>query len=311
MNLEELGELAAAAGKLTGALCAPWDGEPENDPTQRIIRDLVRTFYERFSKTLTDDHLRVLMHLNGCRHCKSSNLIKHVHNGITSIDKAVEATLRDEFECRIDFLKSHGLISSVASEKVCLSHLGKGVIRLFGHNRDLPAEKEKPWDKAFIGSSREGLPIARSLQWQLKDDLPCIIWDQGTVFGLGDATIEALESAVLQFSFGIFVFTPDDKLVSRNTKKPVGRDNVLFELGLFIGKLSRRRAFLVHPAKRAISLPSDLHGMATATYDPDKISADKEEHDDEALAIALGPVAQAIRVAVRRVRRASQSEDCA
>lgn len=311
MNLGELGELAVAAGKLAGALCEPWDGEPEDDPTQRIIRNLVIRFYERFSNTLTDDYLRILMHLNGCRHCKSSNLIKHVHNGITSIDKAVEKTLRDEFECRIDFLKSHGLISSVSSEKVSISHLGKSVIRVFGHNRDLPAEKEKPWDKAFIGSSKEGLPIARSLQSQLKDDLPCVIWDQGTVFGLGVATIEALEDAVHQFSFGIFVFTPDDKLVSRNTKKPVGRDNVLFELGLFMGKLSRRRAFLVHPAKRAISLPSDLHGMATATYDPDKIPADKKEYDDEALAIALGPVAEEIRRAVRRIHRASQNGDCA
>lgn len=311
MNLEELGELAAAAGKLTGALCAPWDGEPESDPTQCIISDLVRTFYERFSNTLTDDHFRVLMHLNGCRHCKSSNLIKHVHNCITSIDQAVEKTLREEFECRIDFLKSHGLISSVASEKVCISHLGKGVIRVFSQNRNLPLENANPSDKAFIGSSKEGLPIARSLQAQLKDDLPCILWDQGTMFGLGEATIEALENAVHQYSFGIFVFTPDDKLVSRKTKRPVGRDNVLFELGLFIGKLSRRRAFLVHPAKQAISLPSDLHGMATATYDPDKLPVDKEEYDDEALAIALGPVAHAIRVAVRRVRRANQTGNCA
>lgn len=310
MNLLELGELAAAAGELTNALCAPWDGEPEDDPTQRIIRKLIIKFYERFSNTLTDDHLRVLMHLNGCRHCKSSNLIKHVHNGITAIDEAVAETLRAEFESRIDFLKSHGLISSVVGEEVAISHLGKGIIRVFGHNRDLPAEKEKPWDKAFIGSSKEGLPIARSLQLQLKDDLPCVIWDQGTVFGLGDATIEALENAVHQFSFGIFVFTPDDKIVSRNVKKRVGRDNVLFELGLFIGKLSRRRAFLVHPSKRAISLPSDLHGMATATYDPDKIPADKKEYDDEALAIALGPVAEEIRRAVRRVRR-SQNGDCA
>jgi predicted nucleotide-binding protein len=37
------------------------------------------------------------------------------------------------------------------------------------------------------------------------------IWNQGTIFGLGTAALEALESAVLVYDFGIFVFTPDDE----------------------------------------------------------------------------------------------------
>ena len=211
----------------------------------------------------------------------------------------------------MDFLKSHGLVSSVAGDMVGISHLGKGVIRVFEKGRQLPREKVKPGEKAFIGSSREGLFIARSLQSQLQHDLPCVVWDQGTVFGLGDATIEALENAVHEFSFGIFVLTPDDRIISREKTIAVGRDNVLFELGLFIGKLSRRRTFLVHPAQQAITLPSDLHGMATATYDPERIPANRDDHDDQALAIALGPVAQEIRVAVRRARRDSVASDCA
>jgi predicted nucleotide-binding protein len=289
MRLDELGKLVTAAGDLTGALCAPWDGEPVTDPTQIIIRNLVEAFYDSFSRTLTDDDLRVMVHLNGCRHCHSPNLIKEVHDGITSIDRVVEAKLLQEFEYRIEFLKTHGLVSPVSGQKVCISHLGKGVVRVFGANGDLPSEKENPRAKAFIGSSSEGLPIARKLQSLLKDDLRCVLWNQETVFGLGEATIESLENAVHEFSFGIFVFTPDDYIVSREIKKPVGRDNVLFELGLFIGKLSRRRAFLVHPAKEAISLPSDLFGMATATYDPEEVE----------LAVSLGPVAEQIRDAAR------------
>ena len=296
MRLDEIGKLAAAAGNLIGPLCAPWDGEPETDPTQIVIHNLVETFYDSFSRTLTDDDLRLIAHLNGCRHCHSSRLIKEVHDGMTSIDRVVETKLRQEFEYRIEFLKTHGLLSSVSGQKVCISHLGKGVARVFGKNRALPLTKEKPLDKAFIGSSSEGLPIARKLQSFLKDDLRCVLWNQGTVFGLGEATIESLENAVHEFTFGIFVFTPDDEIVSRETKKPVGRDNVLFELGLFIGKLSRRRAFLVHPAKKAISLPSDLFGMATATYNPDEVD----------LAISLGPVAEQIRDAVHRM---SNTED--
>jgi predicted nucleotide-binding protein len=305
MRFDELGKLAAVAGHLTDALCEPWDGQPESDQTQIIIRNLVKEFFDSFSRTLTDDDLRIMMHLDICRLCQSSNLIKHVHNSITSIDRVMEASLRDEFERRIDFLIAHGLISPASGKKVCISHLGKSIVRVFKERRKLPPEKDSPRPRAFIGSSSEGLPIARKLQFLLQDDLGCVLWNQGTVFGLGEATIESLESAVHAFSFGIFVLTPDDKIISRKTTKKVGRDNVLFELGLFIGKLSRRRAFLVHHAKQAISLPSDLYGMASAKYDPVDVN------DEVELAISLGPVAEQIRNAVRQVRRESETMDCA
>lgn len=143
--------------------------------------------------------------------------------------------------------------------------------------------------RAFIGSSTEGLTVANKIQELLAHDLSVVVWNQGTVFGLGDATLEALEAAVLEYQFGIFVFTPDDKLQTRGETKPVARDNVLFELGLFIGKLGRHRAFVVHPGKRAIVLPSDLLGITTATYDP----------DERNLAAAIGPVCNRIRGAVK------------
>ena len=42
-----------------------------------------------------------------------------------------------------------------------------------------------------------------------------------------------LERAVLDFDFAVFVFSPDDQIISRETQV-VARDNVIFELGLFI-----------------------------------------------------------------------------
>jgi len=92
----------------------------------------------------------------------------------------------------------------------------------------------------------------------------------------------------MEFHYAVFVFTPDDQLHTRGGTKPVARDNVLFELGMFIGKLGRRRAFAIHPGKRGIALPSDLSGITTAPYDP-------EERD---LAAALGPVTNRIRDAL-------------
>ena len=145
--------------------------------------------------------------------------------------------------------------------------------------------------RTFIGSSTEGLPIANKLQALLEYDVNAEIWNQGTVFGLGDGTLEALEQAVLTYEFGIFVFTPDDQLHVRNELKPVARDNVIFELGLFIGRLGRKRVFVVHPSRKTISLPSDLAGITTAAYDAEKPN----------LIAALGPACEKLRAAVARI----------
>jgi hypothetical protein len=119
--------------------------------------------------------------------------------------------------------------------------------------------------RAFVGSSTEGLSTARQLKQLLKDDLSITIWDEGTVFGLSDTTIEALEDAVLQFDYGIFIITSDDTLESRGRVRQVARDNVLFELGLFMGKLTRRRVLVVE--QKGVTIPTDLNGFVTARYD--------------------------------------------
>ena len=133
--------------------------------------------------------------------------------------------------------------------------------------------------RMFIGSSTEGLAVANEIQSLLQHDFEVEVWNQGTIFGLGTATLEALEQAVLAYDFAVFVFRPDDELHTRGRVAPVARDNVVFELGLFIGKLTRMRAFIIQPTGEGIALPSDLAGIATARYDPNRAN----------LAAALGP----------------------
>jgi hypothetical protein len=141
--------------------------------------------------------------------------------------------------------------------------------------------------RAFIGSSSEGLEVAKKLQTLLRDSLEVEVWNEDTVFGLGAATLEALERAVSVYDVGIFVFTPDDQLHTRGVVKPVARDNVIFELGLFTGRLTRWRAFVVHPSKKTIELPTDLSGITTAPYDGNKCLDD-----------ALKPVCKSILKAI-------------
>lgn len=144
--------------------------------------------------------------------------------------------------------------------------------------------------KIFIGSSTEGLKVANRIQSGLAPEFEAEVWDQ-TPFGLGQVTIEALEKAIREFQFAIFVCTPDDKLESRGEDKWVARDNVIFEAGLFIGSLGRSRTFVVRSDEIRLILPSDLAGLTVAKFNP----------KSENMAAALGPTCQRIKDAVNRV----------
>ncbi|WPJ94211.1 nucleotide-binding protein [Coraliomargarita algicola] len=124
-----------------------------------------------------------------------------------------------------------------------------------------------PRPKVFIGSSSEGKAIAEAIQVNLDYDAEVTIWSQG-VFGLSRGTLESLVSAVEEFDFAILVLTPDDLVTSRDETQNAPRDNVLFELGLFMGSLGRDRCFITYDRRADIKLPSDLAGITAADFQP-------------------------------------------
>ena len=99
----------------------------------------------------------------------------------------------------------------------------------------------------FIGSSAEGLHIARAIQVEMDHECEVEIWCQGA-FGLMGGTLESLVIASERFDFATFVVVPDDTTTSRGRKLAIARDNVIFELGLFIGAIGRSRTFMVTTA---------------------------------------------------------------
>lgn len=125
---------------------------------------------------------------------------------------------------------------------------------------------DKP--RVFIGSSSEGLTVARAIQFNMDHIAACTIWNQG-VFGLGLANIENLINAARNTEFAVLVITPDDHKSRRGRFGYSPRDNVIFELGLFMGVLGRSRAFIVYDRDRKPMLPTDLDGMGIATYSLD------------------------------------------
>jgi len=119
----------------------------------------------------------------------------------------------------------------------------------------------------FVGSSSEGLDIAKAIQVLLDHSCEVTIWSQG-IFGLSEGTLESLVSSLDEFDFAALVLTPDDLLTSRDKLSSTPRDNVIFELGLFMGALGRKRTFIVYDRSKELKLPSDLAGVSAATFEP-------------------------------------------
>ena len=118
----------------------------------------------------------------------------------------------------------------------------------------------------FVGSSREGLEIARAVQSQLRDDALISVWNEGA-FGLSQGTLESLVAKLDRFDFAVLVITPDDVVASREITTQAPRDNVMFELGLFMGRLGRPRTFGVCADTPDLKLPSDLAGVTLTRFD--------------------------------------------
>lgn len=153
--------------------------------------------------------------------------------------------------------------------------------------KDVEIKTAKP--KIFVGSSIEGIDVARKIQNELNHEFEIIIWNQGIFDRLGLSFLEILEETINTFDFGIFIFTPDDTIQSRGETKKIARDNVIFELGMFVGKLSRKKGFLVHPKSMDLHILSDFNGITKATYDPATSN----------LQAALGPVCDQIRTSIK------------
>jgi predicted nucleotide-binding protein len=87
------------------------------------------------------------------------------------------------------------------------------------------------------------------------------------------------------------VLTADDLIVSRGVEAKAPRDNVLIELGLFIGRIGRQRTFLLAPREKNIKIPADLEGVVFATF--------ATPPDPRRMLSAVGPACTEIRGAIK------------
>ncbi|HKY20384.1 MAG TPA: TIR domain-containing protein [Vicinamibacterales bacterium] len=155
--------------------------------------------------------------------------------------------------------------------------------RLMQRNLLITTRREKI--RVFIISSVEALPIARGVQNAFEyDPFTVVIWTDG-VFRASCYPVESLERELDQSDFAIAIAQPDDLTESRGEAKPTPRDNVIFELGFFMGRLGRHRSLLLEPRGEEVKLPSDLSGITAIAY----------KYDPKDLPAAMGPACNRIR----------------
>jgi predicted nucleotide-binding protein len=134
-----------------------------------------------------------------------------------------------------------------------------------------PAQSAMP--RVFVGSSSEcgGHAVATKKILEENRTLSVTYWKD--LFGTAGAltAIEVLTRAAdEQFDFAVFILSPDDVLTLRGESTNVPRDNVIFEMGLFIGALGRKYVFLITPDTRDAKLPGDMGGVNVGKWITDE-----------------------------------------
>lgn len=125
--------------------------------------------------------------------------------------------------------------------------------------------------RIFVGSSSDGLHMAKALCEHLSRFAKVTLWSDPGVFPIGRTTLETLKVHARGFSAAVMLFTPDDLSEIREELFLVARDNVVLELGLFLGVLPARRVlFAVPKSTLPFRVPTDLAGYVFGQYEYDK-----------------------------------------
>jgi predicted nucleotide-binding protein len=131
--------------------------------------------------------------------------------------------------------------------------------------------------RLFIGSSKETEKIAMAIQTKLQDvkrDVNVTVWSDDGGFRPSQYPIDELLEHVDRADFALFILAPDDLLISRGKAWAAPRDNVIFEVGLFMGGLGRDRTLVMSPTVRSngksTKIWSDLLGLTRLEYQPGK-----------------------------------------
>ena len=183
----------------------------------------------------------------------------------------------DDSECQHNF--ASGIPQTMSLLEGLVQHLEERKLDL-GTSQPVPVRSTvADNNNIFIVHGRHNESkeaIARFLE--CLDLKPIVLHEQPNQ---GKTVIEKFE-ANAEVGFAVIILTADDvgALAMNGNKEPLkqrSRQNVIFELGYFVGRLTRARVCALY--EEGVELPSDIHGIAYVPWDANaswKLSLIKE-----------------------------------
>ena len=159
--------------------------------------------------------------------------------------------------------------------------------------------------KLFIASSTESIHIVEAINIKLSTTCEVSQWDNA--FDPSSFTFPTLVKKANEVNFAIFVFHPDDEIIIRENTYSIVRDNVLFELGLFVGKKKKKKCFIICPEsmdQKTLRIPTDLSGITYCTYDPKRLGTEPLD----AVSTACGRIRMNINGYMQEQQQAEQPQ---
>ena len=187
---------------------------------------------------------------------------------VLSPHRSRNATVKAETDC-ILFELCYNTMSAVF--KSCSEVLRQIAVVLSERLAERAKFLKRPNDKPilFIGSSSESLPVVQAIckSERLKEVADIRPW--ATIFQLSEYTLDSLLEESDNEDFALLVLSDEDCVLSRGKKSKAPRDNVVFEAGLFMGAIGRKRTVLLVPEDiewERFKLPTDLDGVTRLNY---------------------------------------------
>ena len=231
--IERLQRLLDDASKLR-----PEDGHSQR--MQKWLRDVDNSFYRIFG-----EESREYSRIPRSYRITSSGLRSH----LSTMVSLVESCLDD-----VKFSWNEGDNATIVVDKTELSS--------FGLDR---ADRKSGSDRVFVIHGRDEAPRETVARFLEKLGLePVILHEQAN---RGRTIIEKFEDHA-DVAFAVVLLTPDDRGELRDGKpdlKPRARQNVILELGFFLGKLGRSRVCPL--VKGDVETPSDYDGVVYTKLD--------------------------------------------
>jgi hypothetical protein len=152
--------------------------------------------------------------------------------------------------------------------------------------------------KIFIASSSRTQLLAEKLRDELATDYcEARLWKDESNGKPSETIIEMLEGVAAKYDFAIIVLARDDVIINEAGDALKARDNCVFEAGLFMAALGRKRCFLVNSVEQR-ELPSDLAGIILLPFTEPTNLRDRGECA-RAIAEVAGKIKDAVQFAGR------------